>query len=84
MQRRKSRARRRAPRFPLQRLLEQHGMSAAELSRRTKISRALLSNYMHGHCVPGWPQIHEIAEVMGLDLGDLQPPDILEETSNAC
>jgi transcriptional regulator with XRE-family HTH domain len=62
-----------APRFPLARLLSSRGVTLGELSRRTGITRPLLSAYCNGHTLPSWGQMWAIADELGATLGDFCP-----------
>jgi len=70
------------PRFPLARVLASRGVSLAELARRTRITRTQLSTYLNGRTVPTWPQVWQIAQALGADLGEFSKAPVEEESAN--
>lgn len=52
----------------LRRLLERSGLTTAELARRAGVSRASVSEYVHGHRQPRLGQVERLAEAAGLQV----------------
>jgi transcriptional regulator with XRE-family HTH domain len=50
----------------LTRLLRASGLSVSELARRAGVSRASVSEYLHGHRQPGVRQLARLAAAAGL------------------
>ena len=46
--------------------MEQRGMKASELSRRAEVSKARISQYIHGRYVPGADGVCRLASVLGV------------------
>ena len=55
----------------LKRLLEEKGMTQAELARRTGLTEASVSRYINGSRIPRISQAYEIAQVIGIDMNTL-------------
>ena len=55
----------------LKSLLEEKGMTQAELARRTGMTEASVSRYISGQRTPRISQAYEIAEVIGIDMNTL-------------
>jgi transcriptional regulator with XRE-family HTH domain len=58
-------------RYKLASLLEQHNMSASELSRRTGIARQVISDWLAGVHPRNLPQLKKIAEIFRISIEDL-------------
>jgi transcriptional regulator with XRE-family HTH domain len=52
----------------VRRLLEQSGLTTAELARRAGVSRASVSEYVHGHRHPRLGQLERLAEAADLQV----------------
>lgn len=52
----------------LRRLLRSSGLTTAELARRANVSRASVSEYVHGHRQPRVSQLERLAEAADLRL----------------
>lgn len=53
----------------LRRLREDHGLSLADLSRRSTLAEAALRDYEDGHAVPAVGELLKIANVLGVSIG---------------
>lgn len=50
---------------PVARLLHETGLSISALARRARVSRASVSEYVHGHREPGLGQLDRLAAAAG-------------------
>lgn len=55
----------------LKSLLEEKGMTQAELARRTGMTEASVSRYINGKRIPKIAQAYEMAQVIGIDMNTL-------------
>ena len=55
----------------LKSLLEEKGMTQAELARRTGMTEASVSRYISGKRIPKIAQAYEMAQVIGIDMNTL-------------
>jgi transcriptional regulator with XRE-family HTH domain len=52
----------------IRQLLDRSGLTTAELARRASVSRASVSEYLHGHRQPRLGQLERLAEAADLQL----------------
>ena len=55
----------------LKSLLEEKGMTQAELARRTGLTEASMSRYINGNRSPRIAQAYRMAQVIGIDMNTL-------------
>ena len=55
----------------LKSLLEEKGMTQAELARRTGLTEASVSRYINGNRSPRIAQAYRMAQVIGIDMNTL-------------
>lgn len=64
----------------LRKLMTQRGLSAAELARKTGLSEAAISGYLHGKKEPRGVQSISIARALGVTLDTLWQTDFASDT----
>ena len=61
-------------RRPLHELMAERGITAAQLARRAAISKAAVSQILHGKQFPRWTTAQKIADALGVRADSIQWP----------